>query len=373
MIPERQPMTTIQQLKSDLQALAGRCGVSGSEQDVVRYLAEQLRPFADELTIDPFGNLIATRRGDGRAPSLMIAAHSDEVGLVVTTITPDGFLRFQTVGAIGNALLPATRVLVAGQYPGVIGAIPGHLARGELGEKVQPPEVLHIDIGAASAAEARALGIREGTTACYWSEIHEMHNPNLVFGKAIDNRIGCAVLLDTFSQLHGRSLPGTVYGVVNVMEEIGMRGARMTGTRLQPDYAIVLDTVPADDTPLGKNNPALAFRLGAGPVVQMVEGLKQVMTGHIIHPRVRDLILQAAEQVGQPVQLSAAYGNWTTDGAAIHVSGTGIPTGSVCIARRYAHSANEVCDLRDAEGAVKILVALADGAAIGATMDFLQG
>src|SRR5581483_9060157 len=329
-------MTTLESLKSNLLALTARSGVSGNEQEVVQYLADCFRPLADELVIDNFGNLIATRRGEERAPSMMIAAHSDEVGFVITTITPDGFLRFQTMGAVGNTLLPATRVLVAGRYPGVIGAIPGHLTRGELGEKVQPPDVLHIDIGATSEAEARAWGIREGTTATYLSEILPMQNSNLVFGKAIDNRIGCAVLLETFQQLRGRSLPGTVYGVVNVMEEIGMRGAPMTSTRIQPDFAIVLDTVPADDTPLGKNNPALSFRLGKGPVIQTIEGVKGIFSGHIIHPRVLDLILKAAEIAQQPIQLAAAYGNWTTDGSAINVTGTGIPTGSVCIARRYA-------------------------------------
>ncbi len=363
-------MTTLESLKTNLVALSARSGVSGNEQEVVQYLAECFRPLADEVMIDHFGNLIATRRGENRAPRMMIAAHSDEVGLVITTITPDGFLRFQTMGAIGNALLPATRVLVAGRYPGVIGAIPGHLTRGEMGEKVQPPDVLHIDIGASSAEEVRAWGIREGTTATYLSEILPMQNSNLVLGKAIDNRLGCAVLLETFQALRGRSLPGTVYGVVNVMEEIGMRGARMTSTRVQPDFAIVLDTVPADDTPLGKNNPALSFRLGKGPVIQTIEGVKGLMSGHIIHPRVLDLILNAAARAQQPVQLSAAYGNWTTDGWSIHLSGMGIPTGNVCLARRYAHSPNEVCDLRDAEGAVKILVALTE-AAVGANLNFV--
>jgi len=363
--------TTIEKLKTQLLTLSSLSGVSGTEQEVVRYLRDAFAPLADEVSVDAYGNVKAVRRGDGRAPSLMIAAHSDEVGFVITAITPDGFLKFQTVGGVGNATMPATRVLVDGKYIGVIGAIPGHLAKGELGDKVQPPEVLHIDVGAANAQEARSWGIREGTTACFLSELHAMQNENFVCGKAIDNRLGCAILLEVFAALQGHELPGTLYGVVNVMEEIGLRGARMTSVQVQPDYAIVLDTVPADDTPLGKGMSAMSFYLGGGPVVQMIEGSKAVMSGHIIHPRVRDLILDSAEQIGQPVQLSAAYGYWTTDGSAIHISSGGIPTGSVCVARRYAHSANEVCDLRDAEGAVNLLAVIAEKTAVGLNFDFL--
>jgi endoglucanase len=360
----------IESIKTRLTEMSNLTGVSGSEQDVVRYLRDALTPFADEMRVDAYGNVIAMRNGDGRAPSVMIAAHSDEVGFVVTAITPDGFLKFQTVGGISNAMLQATRVLVAGKYLGVIGAVPGHLAR-ELGDKLLGPEALHIDVGASSAQEARAWGIREGTVACFASDLRAMENENLVIGKAVDNRIGCAILVELFQELEGRALPGTVYGVVNVMEEIGLRGARMTSMQIKPDYAIVLDTVPADDTPLGKGIAAMSFRIGGGPVIQMIEGVKANMSGHIIHPWVRDIIFSAAEQIKQPVQLSAAYGNWTTDGTAIHTSSGGIPTGSVCIARRYAHSPNEVCDLRDAEGAVKLLAAIVESAGIGATMDFL--
>jgi endoglucanase len=245
------------------------------------------------------------------------------------------------------------------------------MARGELADKALGPDALHIDVGASSAQEARTWGIREGTVATFESGLVTLENTNLVCGKAIDNRIGCAILVETFASLQGRTPASTVYGVVNVMEEIGLRGARMTSVQVKPDYAIVLDTVPADDTPLGKGNAAMGFRIGGGPVIQMIEGVKANMSGHVIHPRVRDIIFETAQELGQPVQLSAAYGNWTTDGTAIHTSSGGIPTGSVCIARRYAHSPNEVCDLRDGVGATQLLAAIAERGAVGKSLDFL--
>ncbi|MBA2305709.1 MAG: M42 family metallopeptidase [Acidobacteria bacterium] len=343
----------LDRLKARLRSLTMISGVASAEADVARHLAECLRPLADEVMADNFGNVIALRRGAEGGPRLMIAAHSDEVGLMVRRIDPEGFLRFHAIGTISPSILPAKRVLVAGKWPGVIGAVAGHLDAGGHAAVRQVPE-LHIDVGAGSEAEARVWGIREGDPVTFASELCDLHNPALVMGKAIDNRIGCAVLLDIFERIQGTPLGGDLYGVVNVMEEIGLRGARMTTARVRPDWAIALDTVPAEDTPMSQER---ALGIGRGPVIQLIEGRPDAFVGTAIHPRVRDFLLDTARAEDIEVQLSAQYGNWTTDAAAIHLGAEGIPSGFISIPRRYAHSPNELLDLNDAMQAARLAIA----------------
>lgn len=330
------------------------------EQAVVRLMRERLRPFADEVTVDPFGNVIATRHGDPDGPRLMIAAHSDEVGAVVTAIQPDGFLSIQPVGELGASILRGARVRVSPGIIGTVSAKPGHLesVANEMGESAHFP--LCVDTGARSEEEARDWGVREGSYVVFESPLVELNNPRLVMGKAIDNRVGCAVLIAMFEELVDNSLPGTLYGVVNVLEEVGMRGAHMTAFGLQPDYAILLDTVPTNDVPFSQGPDSIHFRIGGGPVVQLLTGKGELFLGTVAHPRVRDLIIETAAEEGIDVQLSAAYGLWVTDGASVHVAGEGIPTGFVSIPRRYAHTPNELADLTDALAAKQLLIAIAE-------------
>lgn len=363
-------MDKLVRLKSLLQELTQLPGVSGKEQPVVRAVRRAIEPYADEVHVDSYGNIIATRNGSDDAPRMMIAAHSDEVGGVITAILPSGFLRFQSVGVVSPTILPATRVRVANRYVGVISSIPGHLNPGDAPGRVLPASALHIDVGAENEAQVREWGIREGASVVFESPLVELENATRVMGKAIDNRVGCAVLISVFEELAGKTLPVTLYGVVNVLEEIGMRGARMTSARLQPDFAIALDTVPADDTPLS-NGPEMAFGLGCGPVIQLCEGKAEQFLGTVAHPDVRDLILSTAQSEKIPVQLSAAYGHWTTDGAAIHTTGQGIPTGFVSVPRRYAHTPNEMLDLTDAVEAARLLTAIAGRTGGNFNPDFL--
>lgn len=350
-------MDSMHRIRTLLLELTQLPGVSGMEQAVVRAIRAALQPLADEVVVDAYGNVLAKRFGPDSAPRLMIAAHSDEVGGVVTAILPSGFLRFQTVGVVNPVVLPATRVRVGNRYIGTVSSVAGHLISIGSPVTVMQPHQLHIDVGAQSEAEVRAMGIREGSPIAFESPLHVLEGTTRVIGKAIDNRVGCAILIHLFEQIQDQSLPVTVYGVINVLEEIGMRGARMTSSRLKPDFAIALDTVPADDTPLS-TSPEVAFSIGCGPVIQLCEGKAEQFLGTVAHPSVRDLILRTAEEEAIHVQLSAAYGLWTTDGAAIHVTGEGIPTAFVSIPRRYAHTPNELLDLRDAVNASALLRAL---------------
>jgi len=167
------------------------------------------------------------------------------------------------------------------------------------------------------------------------------------------------VLIALLEELRGRDLPGTVHAAVSVQEEVGMRGARMLAERLRPDYAVAVDTIPTDDVREAGQMALSHLALGRGPVVQMMEGIPGVFLGTISHRAVTGVILKTAGRLGIPVQRSALYGFYTTDAAAVHIAGAGIPTGMVSIPRRYAHSPVEVVNLNDAVHAVHLLRAMA--------------
>jgi putative aminopeptidase len=346
-------MTLSEELFNQLEKLSALSGVSGREQEVVSYLREKLSAMADEVSVDSFGNLIAIRRGGSSGPRLMISTHSDEVGCVVTSITADGFLRIVPVGVIDPQILPATRLLVDGKVIGTVACVPGHASAEADGQK-NINRNLFLDIGARSDGEVRALGIEIGSTACYISPATRLSQSGLVMGKAMDNRIGCAVLLQLFERLKGKKFQGEVHGVVTVQEEMAMSGARVISARIDPDFALVVDTVPLDDTPLG-SMPDIPIRLGGGPVVQLRTGKGSLFLGTVANANVSNLIFSAAAELKIPIQRLAAYGKWATDAEVIHTSGKGIPLGFISIPRRYGHTPNELIDLCDAARAVDIL------------------
>jgi endoglucanase len=354
-------------LKELLRELTAAPGVSGAEQPIVRLLAAKFSELADEVTIDPFGNLVAVKNGGLAGPRFMFAAHSDEVGGVITAVTSEGFLRYRLVGVVDPKVMPGTRLLIDARISGTVVCIPGHASKDPSGN-TKPAE--YIDIGASSKQEAEEWGIETGVCFTFDSPMVELNNPSLVMGKAIDNRIGCAVLLKIFENLQGKTFSGTLYGVVTIQEEIGMRGASMVSFKLQPDFAVALDTVPLDDTPM-QSMPDVPIKLGAGPVLQLWEGKPDAFLGTVAHQGVSDLIQYTARKLNLPVQFSAAYGTWVTDGAAIHVSGAGIPTGFLSIPRRYGHTPNEILNLVDAQAAVQILSVLAERFAGRFNPDFL--
>ncbi|GFN22362.1 M42 family metallopeptidase [Thermanaeromonas sp. C210] len=344
-------------LKRILTELVALSGVSGFEQDVIRTVAKKIKPFADNVEIDNFGNVYAVKEGLRPGPTLMVAAHADEVGGIVSEILPNGLLRFQTIGIVSEAVLPATRVIVNG-INGVIGSEPAHLERkaasGEGGSYSQ----LYIDIGANSDVEVREWGIEVGCPVSYAGALMELGTPDRICGHAIDNRIGCAIVIRLFQELGTLRFAGKVYGVITVQEETTMSGARIAAARLQPDCAIVLDTVPAADT---SAEGAGKFGIGRGPVIQLAEGVQRAYVGTIAHPAVKGAILRAAAERGIRVQLAAEVGHWTTDAAGLHIAGKGVPTGFISIPRRYAHSPAEVMDINDAVGAVELLKGVISG------------
>src|SRR5262245_21980125 len=283
----------------------------------------------------------------------MLSAHLDEIGFIVKGVEPDGFLRFDRLGGTADALLLSRRVRVNGHF-GLIGAKAGHLQSGA--EQAQPVSVadLYIDVGAGSAADVATLGIRVGDPVTFIGELAEFSGRDRVCGKAMDDRMGVAILLQVLTELRGVAPHGTVQAVGTVLEEVGLRGAIMAAYRLEPDYAIAIDGLSAGDTPDSSPTRDIAVVMGRGPVV-LLAASTGAFRGSIAHPAMKRHLLAAAD-ADIPVQLATHLGHGSTEAASIHLVREGIPTISVGVPRRYSYSPNEMVDLNDGAGAVRLLV-----------------
>lgn len=335
-----------------LRELTALDGVSGFEQPVVRYLRDAFADLADEVTVDTMGNLYALRRGPADGPRLVVEAHSDEIGAIVKSVDPQGFLRFDVLGGAIPSMLVGRRVRVRGHL-GVIGVRSGHLQHPDERQRVPATDDLYIDVGAESAEAVAEMGLGIGDPVAYESPLLVYTSGNRVCGKAIDNRIGCAVLVELFQQLKGVPLDGTVQAVVAVQEETGLRGAQVAGYRVDADYAIVVDTFMAGDTPDVEFYRELPAAIGGGPVLLLAH------RAHIGHPAVNGYLREAAERVGVRVQPCTIVGRAATDSGTLHLAKGGIPTAGLGLPRRYSHTPVCTLDLRDAVGAVEILLQFA--------------
>jgi endoglucanase len=337
--------------------LAALDGVAGFEQPVVRRLLELFGPLADTVAIDAFGNIVATRRGRRERPALMLSAHSDEIGGVVRSVEPTGLVRFDRLGIVPESVLIGRRVRIRG-HRGVTGIRAGHVQTPEERLRVPPVRDLYIDLGYDSAAEVARLGIRAGDPIAFEAEMATLANPDRLAGKALDNRLSCALLVLLLERLGNVELDGVLHIVVTVQEEVGLRGATVITHSLNPDYAVVVDTLPTGDTPEVDFHRELAIRLGAGPVIPMVSGSNVFGPGNILHPAIKRLLLDTAAREQIPVQ-PALFTQSMSDLAAVHLARGGIPAGAINIPRRYAHSPVETADLNDALHTLHLMEAVA--------------
>lgn len=344
------------ELKQTLRKLTALDGVAGQEMAVVRWLRDRLTPLADVVTVDRMGNVTATKRG-GAGPHLVIAAHSDEIGGLVTAIEPDGWIRFEKNGGVIETLLVGRKVRVGG-VPGIVGVKAGHLQRPDERRTVPPMRDLYIDVGYDTAAEVAALGIGIGTQVTYDAPLDELTNGERVYGKAVDNRISCAILIHLLERLQGQTLGGTLTCAIAVQEEVGLRGAQTLAYRLNPDYIIVMDTMPSGDTPEMRLAQDANVRIGAGPVIRLMAGGGGA--GHLMPPQMVKLLLNTAAAAHIPVQPVVLAGA-NTDAATMHLVREGIPVGVINLPRRYSHSPVEMLDLNDAVHALLLAEAIAKG------------
>ena len=311
-------------------------GPSGHEEQIRDLIRAEVEPLADEVRVDTLGNLIALKRGNGRGKKVMLAAHMDEIGLIISYVDEKGFLRAQPIGGLDVMTLVGGRVQFADGTLGVI-------APEKRGEFKKEPELakVYVDIGATSREEAQA---RLGQAASFVRPFVDLGQRLLA--KAFDDRIGCAVLIQTLRQLENS--PHDVFFVFSVQEEVGLRGARTSAFGLEPEVGIAVDITVAADTP---EAPKMAMKLGDGPCIKVMD------SGMLAHPGIKDLLIETAEAHDIPYQLEVLTGG-TTDAAAIQLVHRGVPAGCVSIACRYFHTPSEMVDMNDVENTVKLFLAV---------------
>jgi len=362
-----QPYTDLlDALRTDLAELTSLHAPSGAEQPVIARLRDLFAPLVDAVSVDHMGNLTATREGPPGSSHIVVSAHADEIGALVASIEPDGFLRLLPIGGVQPRLLEGRAVWVGGR-PGVIGARSGHLTpRTEHGQGLSLAD-LYVDLGVDSAAEVEALGVGVGDPVVVLSELRALAGSR-VAGKGIDNRASCVLLLHLLRRLQGRTLSRRLTALVTVQEEVGLRGAEVAYARLRPDLAIVVDTFPAAGTP-DTRHLAYTARIGQCALITPASGAGDV--GFLIPRAARDAMIAAAQRVGAPYQL-AVTGGGVTDAAAAHLAAGGIPTLEVKIPRRYSHSPVELLDLRDLAAALTLVEELVLRPPTGEDLSFLK-
>ncbi len=336
-------------INENLEKLSNACGVTGRENEVKDLMIELLKPYADEIQVDKMENVIAIKKGNAKAPKIMLAAHMDEVGLMVKTITKDGFLQFSKMGGIDDRILPAQKVAVytkKGIYPGIIGSKPPHIQKEEERKKIITYDDLFIDVGAENKEDATSLGISIGDPVAFDIKYVKL-GKDAVIGKAFDNRAGCITMIETLKRL--KQTECTVCAVGTVQEEVGLRGAATAAFGVDPDLAIALDVTIAGDVP-GVREFDTSVKIGKGPALTISD------SGLITHPKVLRWLIETAEKEKIPFQIESGLLG-STDAARISITRQGIPSGNVSIATRYIHSPVGMLSLKDIENAAKLTAA----------------
>ncbi|MEL3961961.1 M42 family metallopeptidase [Lysinibacillus endophyticus] len=335
-----------------LKELTDANGIPGNERAPRQVMKKYIEPLADEIEYDNLGSLIAKKIGDPNGPKIMIAGHLDEVGFMVSQIDEKGFIKFQTVGGWWSHVMLSQRVTITTrkgeEIIGVIGSKPPHILPAEARKKVVDMKELFIDIGATSKEEALEWGIRPGDMITPYFEFNVMKNEKMLLAKAWDNRIGCAIAIDVFKALKDSNHPNIVYGVGNVQEEVGLRGAKTSTFKIQPDIGFALDVGVAGDTP-GITAKESTSKLGDGPQIIIYDAS---MVGH---KGLRDFVVDIAEEHNIPYQFDSTPGGGT-DAGSIHLTANGVPAMAIGIATRYIHSHAAILHRDDYENTVKLVV-----------------
>lgn len=328
-------------------------GISGFEREVRNKLEQYLAPLADEILKDRMGGIVAKKTGEADGPRILLAGHLDEIGFMVTQITDKGFLRFQPIGGWWAHNVLSHRVTVQsrkGSYLGIIGSKSLHALEKDERNRLLDLKEMFIDIGARSREEVEEMGIRLGDPVVPVSDFTTLRNGEWWCGKALDNRAGCALGIEVLRQLNEEHHPNTVYVGATVQEEVGLRGAGALAKLVQPDIAFALDVGLAYDTPGFESLPGQAD-LEEGPMMFLLD---HFMIGH---GKLRDLVLDTAEELGIHVQLDALMGGGT-DGGKFHLHGLGCPTVAIGFPTRYVHSHNTIMARRDFEEALRLVTAV---------------
>jgi putative aminopeptidase FrvX len=335
-----------------LKALTEAHGVPGYETEIRSLIRGYLAPLGT-LEQDKMGSVICRLDGTSDGPRVLIAGHMDEIGFMVRYVTKDGYLKFLQLGGWWDQVLLGHRVVVKtrrGDLTGIIGAKPIHIVPQDERKKVVEKRDMVIDIGASSADEVAEAGVRVGDPIVPDATFQILASGKTYLSKAFDDRVGCALVVEAMQHFSSTLHPNTLYGVATVQEEVGLRGATTSAAVVEPDVAIILESDLAGDVP-GIKPEESDVKLGRGPSLLVYDGRM------IPNIRLRDLVMDVAEEIGVPLQLSAIEGGGT-DGGAIHLHDTGVPTVVIGVAARHIHSHGGIIHRDDYDGALRLLIAL---------------
>ncbi|RSK28216.1 M42 family peptidase [Bacillus sp. HMF5848] len=329
-------------------------GAPGNEHQVRKFMRSELEKYSEEILQDRLGSIFGVKRGNTNGPTIIVAGHMDEVGFMVTSITENGMIRFQTLGGWWSQVLLAQRVQIItpnGPVVGVISSIPPHLL--EEAQRSKPMDIKNmlIDIGADDKEDAIKIGIKPGQQIVPESTFTPMANDKKILAKAWDNRYGCGLAIELLKEVHNQELPNVLYSGATVQEEVGLRGAQTAATMIKPDIFFALDASPANDMS-GKKD---AFgQLGKGALLRIFD------RSMITHRGMREFVLDMAETHNIPYQYFVSAGG--TDAGRVHLSNEGVPSAVVGICSRYIHTHASIVHVDDYAAAKELLVKLVTSA-----------
>ncbi len=362
------PSSSQERVASLLERLSNAAGPSGFEEPVRKVMVEEMKLFTSSIAFDGMGSIIATQGGKG--PRIMIDAHMDELGGMIRRITPNGFLTMQMLGGWLDQALVDQRWLIIGSK-GAVRAVTGirdiHVVPQDERTRVFPREGLFLDVGAKSAEEVQALGVEAGDPVVPDAPFSILNGTERYLGKAWDDRVGCAVIVETMRRLANAPQKAQLFFVITTQEEIGLRGAHSASDFVKPDLGIALEAGVVGDV-FGAHPEESQAKLGAGP------GLFLFDTSELPNRKLVQYAKDTARGSQIPLQLDLVQG-YGDDSAEIQKSTAGVPTVCLIVPTRYTHAHNGIIDRKDFDRTVDLLVAMLgglDGAKVHAIRDFAQ-
>lgn len=332
--------------KKLLKQLSEVNGVPGNEYLVKNLIEKEIKPLVNEIKKDNIGSLIGVLGNKG--PNIMIGGHMDEVGLMVKSITKEGFIKFQTLGGWYSQVMLAQEWQITtdkGIVIGVTGSKPPHIIPLEQRKNAASIADMFLDVGVNSKEEAEALGIEVGNMITPLQEFKELGNKNYLLGKAWDNRIGSAVVIEVLRNLKDEKLNNQLFGTFTVQEEVGLRGAKTTSHMVAPQIAFAIDTGLGNDVP---GSVSEEQTLGNGPQILLFDG------GLIAHRGLRKFVIEVAKELEIPYQEGVINGG-RTDAGEMHLAHHGAAALSICIPTRYMHSHTSIIHYEDYKNTVKLM------------------
>ncbi len=320
-----------------LKKLVFAFGPSSKEDAVKKVIKQEIGKGVDEVLEDKFGNLVTHIKGNGK--KLMITAHTDQIGVMVTDIDKNGFLRLGEVGGLRKSFLVGQRILFENGIEGFV-----YYEDKNSPWEIKDPKIekLYVDIGANDRGNAKKL-VSIGTQGTYKPSYYV--SGNRITAPALDDRIGCYIASELIKSVNRKKLAYDLYVVFTVQEEIGVKGAKVSTYGITPDFGIAIDVTDAGDTP---ETPHVSLALGKGPAIKIMD--RGMITSKII----KDKLIETSEKAKIPYQLEVITGG-TTDAYAMQITKSGVETGAISISTRYIHTPGETLDLNDVTNAIKLL------------------